>query len=298
MNLSEKDLYRIAEWGLTGEYEYSSCWNEDLEKAIECAIEDFRKFLSKPYPFELADIPNNPIIYRLVRLDNIEKLNRTKLGKSWFANPKQIKKPEFFEMLTHLKPGPKDWSPNSKVYLIKGRTTVDNIDFPRTLWERSTQWWENEIVLLNDSNIEILDVQEFTMDMYLRESIRKILRESKESEEFNWAVNLAQKIQKRINREVNDNHKYVFIKDLNGSGFSESFKTMDELIKKYGDWVNVDWYEIEEKLDEITDADIIRWNDSTFTGWLRSRRIMIKSARDTDNRWGYNFYVQKLLKQQ
>ena len=73
---------------------------------------------------------------------------------------------------------------------------------------------------------------------------------------------------------------------------------MDELIKKYGDWVNVDWYEIEEKLDEITDADIIRWNDSTFTGWLRSRRIMIKSARDADNRWGYNFYVQKLLKQQ
>ena len=103
------------------------------------------------------------------------------------------------------------------------------------------------------------------MDMYLRESIRKILRES---EEFNWAVNLTQKIQKRINREVNDNHKYVFIKDFNGSGFSESFKTMDELIKKYGDWVNVDWYEIEEKLDEITDADIIRWNDSTFTGWL------------------------------
>jgi len=134
--------------------------------------------------------------------------------------------------------------------------------------------------------------------MYLRESIRKILRESEESKEFDWAVKIAQKIQKRMNREVNDNHRYVFIKDFNRSGFSESFKTMDELIKRYGDWVNVDWYEIEEKLDEITDADIIRWNEPTFTGWLRSRRIMIKSATDADNRWGYNFYVQKLLKQQ
>jgi hypothetical protein len=129
--------------------------------------------------------------------------------------------------------------------------------------------------------------------MNLQEHIRRIL---KESEEHDWAINLAQKIQKRMDREVNDNHEYVFIKDLNGSGFSKSFKTMDELIKQYGDWVNVDWYEIEEKLDKITDADIIRWNNPTFTGWYQSRRILIKAAQDPDNGWGYHFYVQKLLR--
>jgi len=129
--------------------------------------------------------------------------------------------------------------------------------------------------------------------MNLQEKIRRIL---KESEEHDWAINLAQKIQKRMDREVNDNHRYVFIKDLNGSGFSKSFKTMDELIKEYGDWVNVDWYEIEEKLDKITDADIIRWNESTYTGWYKSKKIMIKAAQDPDNGWGYHFYVQKLLR--
>ena len=169
------NLYEIAKWGLQpgGEYENSACWNRDLEVAIKCAVKEFEEFLSKPYPIELANIPNRPVIYRLVRLENIEDLNRKKLGKSWFANPEQVKKPEFFDMLTHLIPGPKDYSPNSKVYLIKGITKKENIDMTRTLWERSTQWWENEIVLIDDSDVEILDVKEFTN---LRENIKKILK--------------------------------------------------------------------------------------------------------------------------
>jgi hypothetical protein len=125
--------------------------------------------------------------------------------------------------------------------------------------------------------------------MNLREGIKKIL---KESEEHDWAINIVQDIQKKIE----DKYRYVFIKDLNGRGFSQTFKTMAELIEEYGDWVNVDWHEIEEKLDQITDIDIIRWNDPTFTGWYKSRRIMIKAAQDPDNRWGYHFYVQKLLR--
>ena len=73
--------------------------------------------------------------------------------------------------------------------------------------------------------------------MNLREGIKKIL---KESEEHNWAINIVQDIQKKIE----DKYRYVFIKDLNGRGFSQTFKTMAELIEEYGDWVNVDWYEI------------------------------------------------------
>ena len=94
------NLYEIAKWGLQpgGEYENSACWNRDLEVAIKCAVKEFEEFLSKPYPIELANIPNRPVIYRLVRLENIEDLNRKKLGKSWFANPEQVKKPEFFDI--------------------------------------------------------------------------------------------------------------------------------------------------------------------------------------------------------
>jgi len=71
--------------------------------------------------------------------------------------------------LEYLKPGP-----NNKVFLIKGKTTINNIDLKRTLWERSTQWWENEIVIKDDTNIDILDIKELTMDKYLKESNNKL----------------------------------------------------------------------------------------------------------------------------
>jgi hypothetical protein len=157
-SLSDIDLYNIAKWGLEGEYSTSSCWDDtdNLEDAIKCAVEDFKLFLSKPYPIELGNIPNNPIIYRLVRLKNINDLNKNKLGISWFSNPKQIDNPEFFQMLDHLKPYK---NKEGEVYIIKGQTTKDNIDMKRTLWERSTQWFENEIVIINDSNVKILSIK-------------------------------------------------------------------------------------------------------------------------------------------
>ena len=44
--------------------------------------------------------------------------------------------------------------------MIKGQTDKSNIDMKRTLWERSTQWWENEIVIIDDSKINILSIKE------------------------------------------------------------------------------------------------------------------------------------------
>ena len=56
-------------------------------------------------------------------------------------------------MLGHLK--------KDNVYRITGKTNISNIDIRRTLWERSTQWWENEIVIKNDKLIDILSVEKF-----------------------------------------------------------------------------------------------------------------------------------------
>lgn len=156
--LNDTELYNIAKWGLEGEYSSSGCWDdtENIEEAIECAIGDFKLFLSKPYPIELGNIPNTPIIYRLIRSKNIKDLNKNNLGKSWFSNPKQIDKPEFFEMLDYLKPFKTN---DGVVYIVKGQINKDNIDMKRTLWERSTQWWENEIVLIDDSKVKILSIE-------------------------------------------------------------------------------------------------------------------------------------------
>jgi hypothetical protein len=81
------------------------------------------------------------------------------LGKSWYSNPKQIEKPDFFQLLGHLKPFK---NKAGQVYIIKAQTNINNIDMKRTLWERSTQWFENEIVVIDDSQIEIISIEELS----------------------------------------------------------------------------------------------------------------------------------------
>lgn len=161
LKLDDDILYDIAKWGLEDEYATSSCWDDydDLEDAINCAIDDFKIFLSEPYPFGLGEIPENPIIYRLVRLKNINDLKKDNLGFSWFSNPKQIEEPDFFHMLDYLLPFK---NKDGSVFMIKGQTNINNIDIKRTLWERSTQWIENEIVIIDDSKIKILSIRELS----------------------------------------------------------------------------------------------------------------------------------------
>lgn len=156
--MTDIELYIITKWGLETEYSSSGCWDDskNIEDAIKYAIADFKLFLFKPYPIELGNIPSHRIIYRLIRLKDINELNKNQLGKSWFSNPNQIKNPEFFEMLDHLKPYQ---TKDGVVHIIKGQTTKDNFDLKRTLWERSTQWWENEIVVIDDSIINILSIE-------------------------------------------------------------------------------------------------------------------------------------------
>ena len=157
-NLSDNELYQIAKWGLTKTYTESGCWDDnenDLESAIECVIGDFKIYLSTDYPIELGNIPNEPVIYRIVRLKNINDLDKNKLGNSWFSNPKQYERSEFYDMLDYLKAYK---TSEGETYLLKGKVSIDNIDVRKTLWERTTQYWENEIVIIDDSNIELLDI--------------------------------------------------------------------------------------------------------------------------------------------
>lgn len=132
-NISDEELYIIAKWGLENDYADSVCWEDnegDIEGAIECVMNSFRKFISIPYPKELGNIPENPIIYRLIRLKNIEDLNKDKLGISWFSNPNQIENPEFFDMLEHLK---FNRNLEGHVYMLKAIINKDNIDIANTL---------------------------------------------------------------------------------------------------------------------------------------------------------------------
>jgi hypothetical protein len=92
-------------------------------------------------------------------------------------------------------------------------------------------------------------------------------------------------------KEHVDRYRYVFKKDIDGSGFSATFEDMDSLIEKYGDWIEVDWGEIKEKLNKIDD-----FPRDTFTGWHRSYPMIISEAGTEGNKWGYNFFIIKMKK--
>jgi len=65
---------------------------------------------------------------------------------------------------------------------------------------------------------------------------------------------------------------------------------MDDLIKRFGNWIDVDWDEIKSKLDKIND-----YPEKTFTGW-HTKELLIKRAGEPGNRWGYKFFIIKMKK--
>ena len=87
-------------------------------------------------------------------------------------------------------------------------------------------------------------------------------------------------------------YRYKFQKadPKTGSGFSETFDTFDEMLKKRKTFVDgVNWKDVKKKLDKITD-----YPDNLFTGWHSSDKIVISKVGDEGNDWGYDFYVYKL----
>ena len=88
---------------------------------------------------------------------------------------------------------------------------------------------------------------------------------------------------------------YIFVKHdksyySDWRGFADGFDSLSDLITKYGSWVDVDWNEIKQKLDNIND-----YPERTFGGRMNSRPLRISSAGDEGNDWGYNFSIIKSI---
>lgn len=154
--LSKQDLYDIAKWGLLDDFSSSGAWDcaedkNDLESAIKCAVEGFELLLRDKFPDGFNGIPNIITAYRMITLDNPDDFNREHVGYSWFTNPNRINDPYFKQQMWHLH------TPN--LYLITAKIPESNIDIPRSLFQRDMVWAENEIVLKNDTNINIESIK-------------------------------------------------------------------------------------------------------------------------------------------
>ena len=71
------------------------------------------------------------------------------------------------------------------------------------------------------------------------------------------------------------------------NGFAESFYGFDDLLTKYGHWLNIDWDEVKRKLDDINEYPNKKYNGNY------SEPLRISSIGDEGNDWGYNFSILK-----
>ena len=129
----------------------------------------------------------------------------------------------------------------------------------------------------------------------------KVWDEIKDYIKNNYTEELTQYFEKRQRdaeeEEISSTGEtYIFVKhdkpygNRDWRGFTEGFKSFDEMITKYGDWVDVDWDEVKKKLDGINE-----YPEDTFSGTMDSRPLRIKSIGDEGNTWGYNFSIIKSM---
>ncbi len=116
----------------------------------------------------------------------------------------------------------------------------------------------------------------------------------------NYTEQLTQYFKKRQRDADEDKNplgiKYIFVKhdkpyeNSGWRGFADGFNSFDDMITKYGNWVEVDWDEIKKKLDNINDYPV-----QTYTNTMNSRPLRISSVGDEGNGWGYNFSIIKQI---
>ena len=79
-----------------------------------------------------------------------------------------------------------------------------------------------------------------------------------------------------------DTHMYKFKKHserYGGNGFSTTFDTWDDLLKKYGYWMPLEWDEVKRKLDSKDEGN-----------------LLISSPGEPTNTMGYYFSIEKISK--
>ena len=173
---------------------------------------------------------------------------------------------------------------------------------------------------LHKKILKFIESTKTYMDVYDKDDTEEILLQTRENGDVGYEeagdkdIAEAERVQKLIKNKFPDlrvsieevdewvhlnifgpkvpEYRYKFQKadPETGSGFSETFDTFDEMLKKRKTFVDgVNWKDVKKKLDKITD-----YPNNLFSGWHSSDRIVISKAGDKGNDWGYDFYVYKL----
>jgi hypothetical protein len=167
--------------------------------------------------------------------------------------------------------------------------------------------------LIEDSNtyMTLYDEDEKDLIMYSTRENGNVGEELASDKDIDEAIRLKRIVESKFNNvvvevEVVDEwvhlnirpiqkatYKYHFHKhstpSINSSGFTETYDTMNEMIKKRGTFVGgVNWEKVKKELENI-----IEYPNNKFTGWYDSEPILISKPSDNGNDWGYFFSVSK-----
>jgi hypothetical protein len=177
---------------------------------------------------------------------------------------------------------------------VKRRIDVDKINKlinQYKLTSFNTDWSVDECVMATVAKVSgnLIPVFEYDDDEHdnLYNSLRKFLYDR-------YVEELKLYFEKR--KEDYKNRKpsnvfYIFKKHKDGRGFSEGFLYFDDLVNRFGTWVDVDWIEVKNELDKIN-----YYPEDTFEGRMNSRPLRISTAGDKGNDWGYDFFIIKSIK--
>jgi hypothetical protein len=187
---------------------------------------------------------------------------------------------------------------NYKKYLAEGKLLKEDknifkdvIEFLKSTGTYMTIYDEgdvDEIMLQTRTNGDIGSETVGPEDVEEAQRVKKILHNQFPNLRF-YIEEVDEWVHLSISPPKVDQYSYTLTKrDDSGGGFDQTFDTMDELIEKYGDWVNVNWGEIKTHVETIN-----QFPNDQFTGWYKSEDYLISKAGTPGNDLGYNFYISK-----
>jgi hypothetical protein len=119
----------------------------------EDAIEEMEYLLEADFPYGFNNIPQYVILYRVILIEDGEKINEEEIGEHFIADKKMAYTLSFLEKIGVWD----NWSDDSKLWLLECKTKRQNIDIDATIGNRLLYPRENEFTLINASSVTIIN---------------------------------------------------------------------------------------------------------------------------------------------
>ena len=119
----------------------------------EDAIEELNHLLTTDFPYGLLNIPDKVTLYRVLAIENNNKINEEEIGEHFVSQPEICYERSFLEKI-----GVWDiLNENTKLYILTCITDKINIDIDKTIGNRLLYPREEEFTIKNPRKIKMIN---------------------------------------------------------------------------------------------------------------------------------------------